>query len=108
MLLLKKSSKQLASTITGLICKDISLKTQSNGANTLFNQSFGVQRVRAATAVNHLAFVDTDIGCEKLAVIEENIITAFNEVGGDNNNVITVTLNRAYRVCVIPLCEETS
>ncbi|KAI0283133.1 hypothetical protein BGY98DRAFT_1087979 [Russula aff. rugulosa BPL654] len=31
------------------------------------------------------------------AVIEENIITAFNEVGGDNNNVITVTLNRAYR-----------
>jgi len=36
-------------------------------------------------------------GCEKLAVIEENIITAFNEVGGDNNNVITVTLNRAYR-----------
>jgi len=36
-------------------------------------------------------------GCEKLAVIEENMVTAFNEVGGDNNNVITVTLNRAYR-----------
>ncbi|KAF8478458.1 hypothetical protein DFH94DRAFT_749935 [Russula ochroleuca] len=36
-------------------------------------------------------------GCEKLAVIEENIVTAFNEVGGDDNNVITVTLNRAYR-----------
>jgi len=36
-------------------------------------------------------------GCEKLAVMEENIVTAFNEVGGDNNNVITVTLNRAYR-----------
>ncbi|KAI0273378.1 hypothetical protein BC834DRAFT_965918 [Gloeopeniophorella convolvens] len=36
-------------------------------------------------------------GCEKLAAIEENIVTAFGEIGGDNNNVITVTLNRAYR-----------
>ncbi|KAI0006228.1 hypothetical protein BJV74DRAFT_880515 [Russula compacta] len=36
-------------------------------------------------------------GCEKLAIIEENIVTAFNEVGGDSNNAITVTLNRAYR-----------
>ena len=42
--------------------------------------------------------VDTDTGCEKLAVIEENIVTAFSEVGGDNNDAITVTLNRAYRV----------
>jgi anaphase-promoting complex subunit 5 len=55
-----------------------------------------------------LAVVKFDAGCEKLAVIEENIITAFNEVGGDNNNVITVTLNRAYRVCAITLCEEIS
>jgi anaphase-promoting complex subunit 5 len=47
------------------------------------------------------ASVDTDIGCEKLAVIEENMVTAFNEVGGDSNDVITVTLNRAYRVRVI-------
>jgi anaphase-promoting complex subunit 5 len=47
------------------------------------------------------ASADTDIGCEKLAVIEENIVTAFNEVGGDSNDVITVTLNRAYRVRVI-------
>ncbi|KAI9458485.1 hypothetical protein F5148DRAFT_1001378 [Russula earlei] len=36
-------------------------------------------------------------GCEKLAVIEENIVTAFGEVGGDSNNAITITLNRAYR-----------
>jgi len=36
-------------------------------------------------------------GCEKLAIIEENLVTAFSEVGGDNNNAITVTLNRAYR-----------
>jgi hypothetical protein len=35
-----------------------------------------------------------------LAIIEENIITAFNEVGGDNNNVVTMTLNRAYRAGV--------
>ena len=55
-----------------------------------------------------LAVVKFDAGCEKLAVIEENIITAFNEVGGDNNNVITVTLNRAYRVCAITLCEKNS
>ena len=44
---------------------------------------------------------DTDIGCEKLAVLEENIVTAFNEVGGDSNDVITVTLNRAYRVRIV-------
>jgi anaphase-promoting complex subunit 5 len=44
---------------------------------------------------------DTDTGCEKLAVIEENIVTAFNETGGDCNDVITVTLNRTYRVRVI-------
>jgi hypothetical protein len=55
-----------------------------------------------------LAVVKFDTGCEKLAVIEENIVTAFNEVGGDNNNVITVTLNRAYRVCAITLCKEIS
>jgi len=36
-------------------------------------------------------------GCEKLAVIEENIVTAFSEAGGDNNNAITIALNRAYR-----------
>lgn len=93
--------------ITGLICKGIFLKTQSNGASMLFSRLFGVQQVRP-NAADLLVIVDTDIGCEKLAVIEENIITAFNEVGGDNNNVITVTLNRAYRVCPITFCEEFS
>lgn len=101
----KRSSRQLVSMIIGLTCKGIFLKIQSNGASTLFNQSFGVQQVRP-NAVDPLVFVDTDIGCEKLAVIEENIITAFNEVSGDNNNVITVTLNRAYRVCLTTFCEE--
>lgn len=101
----KGSSRQLACMTTGLICKDIFLKIQSNGADTLFNLSFGMQQVRP-TAVDLWAVVKFNIGCEKLAVIEENIVTAFNEVGGDNNNVITVTLNRAYRVCVIIVCEE--
>lgn len=44
----KGSSRQLVSTIIGLICKDISLKIQSNGAGTLFNLSFGMQQVRPA------------------------------------------------------------
>ena len=64
----------------------------------------------ARCSINHLecsrcdcngrlyASVDTNTGCEKLAIIEENIVTAFNEGGGDSNNAITVTLNRAYRV----------
>jgi anaphase-promoting complex subunit 5 len=38
------------------------------------------------------------LGCEKLAVIEESIVTAFSEIGGDSNNALVVTLNRAYRV----------
>ncbi|KAI0807098.1 hypothetical protein C8Q74DRAFT_1313030 [Fomes fomentarius] len=37
-------------------------------------------------------------GCFKLARIEEDIVTAFSEVGGDDNNRLTVTLNRAYHV----------
>ncbi|KAH9027662.1 hypothetical protein EDB84DRAFT_1272610 [Lactarius hengduanensis] len=36
-------------------------------------------------------------GCEKLAAIEENVVTAFSEIGGDSNNALVVTLNRAYR-----------
>lgn len=36
-------------------------------------------------------------GCEKLAAIEESIVTAFSEIGGDGNNTLVVTLNRAYR-----------
>ncbi|KAI0064595.1 hypothetical protein BV25DRAFT_1822992 [Artomyces pyxidatus] len=36
-------------------------------------------------------------GCEKLAAIEENIVTAFSEIAGDDNNAITIHLNRAYR-----------
>ncbi|KDQ33264.1 hypothetical protein PLEOSDRAFT_1091403 [Pleurotus ostreatus PC15] len=37
------------------------------------------------------------IGCDRLTVIEEDIVTAFTMVGGDDNNRITVILNRAYR-----------
>ncbi|KAI0046097.1 hypothetical protein FA95DRAFT_1560450 [Auriscalpium vulgare] len=36
-------------------------------------------------------------GCERLAAIEEDYVTAFSDIGSDDNNVITVTLNRAYR-----------
>ncbi|KII88563.1 hypothetical protein PLICRDRAFT_110769 [Plicaturopsis crispa FD-325 SS-3] len=36
-------------------------------------------------------------GSEQLAAIEENIVTAFTEVGGEDNNRFTVTLNRAYK-----------
>lgn len=51
--------------------------------------------------VDFQGVVDTDTGCEKLAIIEENVVTAFSEVGGDSNDAIIVTLNRAYRVRVI-------
>ena len=40
----------------------------------------------------------TTPGCHRLAAIEEDIVTAFGEIGGDDNNVLTVNLNRAYRV----------
>ncbi|KAJ7156003.1 hypothetical protein C8R43DRAFT_998757 [Mycena crocata] len=36
-------------------------------------------------------------GCERLAVIEENLVIAFTDVGGEDNNRITVILNQAYR-----------
>jgi len=36
-------------------------------------------------------------GCEQLAAIEENVVTAFTDIGGDDNNRITVILNRAYK-----------
>jgi anaphase-promoting complex subunit 5 len=40
-------------------------------------------------------------GCDELATVEENIVTAFTEAGGDDDNRLTVTLNRAYKVCRI-------
>ncbi|PIL23911.1 hypothetical protein GSI_13662 [Ganoderma sinense ZZ0214-1] len=39
-----------------------------------------------------------NFGCTKLARIEEDIVIAFSEVGGDDNTRLTVTLNRAYHV----------
>lgn len=86
--------------ITGSICKETTSKIRSNGANTLYNPLFGVRQVRSAM-VDFQGVVDTDTGCEKLAIIEENVVTAFSEVGGDSNDAIIVTLNRAYRVRVI-------
>ncbi|OCH95526.1 hypothetical protein OBBRIDRAFT_816439 [Obba rivulosa] len=35
-------------------------------------------------------------GCVELAQIEESVVTAFTEVGGNDNNRVVVTLNRAY------------
>ena len=37
-------------------------------------------------------------GCERLAEIEENAVMAFTAIGGDDNNRISVILNRAYKV----------
>ncbi|KAL0946934.1 hypothetical protein HGRIS_013094 [Hohenbuehelia grisea] len=37
------------------------------------------------------------MGCPSLASIEEDVVFAFTEVGGDDNNRLTVLLNRAYR-----------
>ncbi|KAF9500899.1 ARM repeat-containing protein [Pleurotus eryngii] len=37
------------------------------------------------------------IGCDRLTMIEEDIVTAFTVIGGNDNNRITVILNRAYR-----------
>jgi anaphase-promoting complex subunit 5 len=45
------------------------------------------------------AFVWRLIGCDHVAAAEENVVTAFTEVAGDDNNRFTVTLNRAYKVC---------
>ncbi|KAJ7452459.1 hypothetical protein B0H11DRAFT_2073533 [Mycena galericulata] len=36
-------------------------------------------------------------GCDRLACIEENLVIAFTDVGGEDNNRITVILNQAYR-----------
>jgi anaphase-promoting complex subunit 5 len=44
------------------------------------------------------AYVWRLIGCDHVAAVEENVVTAFTEVGGDDNNRFTVTLNRAYKV----------
>lgn len=38
------------------------------------------------------------LGCTQLARIEENIVTAFTEVGGEDDNRLVTTLNRAYYV----------
>ncbi|KAJ7219238.1 hypothetical protein GGX14DRAFT_435221 [Mycena pura] len=36
-------------------------------------------------------------GCDQLAIVEENLVIAFTDVGGEDNNRLTVTLNQAYR-----------
>jgi anaphase-promoting complex subunit 5 len=45
-------------------------------------------------------------GCDRLAAIEENLVIAFTDVGGEDNNRITVVLNQAYRVCHLILEPE--
>lgn len=37
-------------------------------------------------------------GCDQIVAVEENVVTAFTEVGAGDNNRFTVTLNRAYNV----------
>ncbi|KAJ6630768.1 hypothetical protein B0H10DRAFT_2160163 [Mycena sp. CBHHK59/15] len=36
-------------------------------------------------------------GCDRLAAIEENLVIAFTDIGGEDNNRITLLLNQAYR-----------
>lgn len=36
-------------------------------------------------------------GCEQLAQVEENIVIAFTEYGGSNNNRLTAILNKTYK-----------
>jgi anaphase-promoting complex subunit 5 len=44
------------------------------------------------------------IGCHELAEVQENIVTAFTEIGSDDNNRVTAILNGAYRVSGLTLC----
>ena len=69
---------------------------RTNGVSTQCGQLFGVQQVIPLLIVTFCANVK--LGCEKLAAIEETIVTSFSEIGGDSNNALVVTLNRAYRV----------
>lgn len=70
---------------------------ENNGHNMLSNPSCGVQQVYADSM---LVYSGTDLstGCDRLSVIEENLVIAFTDVGGDDNNRLTVILNQAYRV----------
>jgi anaphase-promoting complex subunit 5 len=43
------------------------------------------------------AIVWSEAGCHQLAAVEENIVLAFTEVGGDNNGRLVTTLNQAYK-----------
>lgn len=43
-------------------------------------------------------------GCDRLAAIEETIVLAFTDAGGADNNRITTTLNRAYKVGFVLCC----
>ncbi|KAJ7343519.1 hypothetical protein DFH08DRAFT_872936 [Mycena albidolilacea] len=36
-------------------------------------------------------------GCDRLSILEENLVIAFTDVGGEDNNRLTVILNQAYR-----------
>lgn len=38
------------------------------------------------------------IGCQRLCIVEENIVLAFIESGGDSSTRLAVSLNQAYTV----------
>jgi hypothetical protein len=75
------------------------LRRWSNGLSMLYSLSYGRQPVRTVHHGYLFRIADTIVGCDQLAAIEENIVTAFTEVGGDDNSRITITLNKAYKVC---------
>ncbi|EPT05996.1 hypothetical protein FOMPIDRAFT_1154647 [Fomitopsis schrenkii] len=51
-------------------------------------EQWGAHSVQSVVWIMH--------GCARLTQIEENMVTAFTEVGGADNNRLTVALNRAY------------
>ncbi|KAF7294962.1 Cytoskeleton-associated protein 5 [Mycena indigotica] len=53
-----------------------------------------INPLRLVTATNGHS---TRSSCERIAAIEENIVAAFTDVGGSDNNRITTILNQAYR-----------
>ncbi|KAI0748037.1 hypothetical protein C8Q80DRAFT_1103902 [Daedaleopsis nitida] len=72
--------------------------TQAIGLYDHFIDVQSGQYVESEQLAQHVvqSVVWDTFGCSKLARVEEDIITAFSEVGGDDNNRLTVTLNRAY------------
>jgi hypothetical protein len=84
---------------TGAKHNKVALWRQSNGPNTLCKLSCGRRLVSCRILCTQLFITGILLkGCDHLASIEENIVTGFTDVSGDDNNRITVAVNSAYKV----------